>query len=188
MLAEEFHLPENRRIVVTDDMPACALSEHKFLAAAEEGAMQYYRNQNVAVFCWDPDVDMPEIDDGNWNEFCEGRRPEMDHVELTILIVRRMIVKINHGLQNGVICDKGLLHGFIAYRPLEKPRRRIDFVVARPFKTSKIADSLGKLPHSVAKYIKENRLRLREEALRKRSDIKAYCANSVLWKAKVQLV
>ena len=185
MLAEEFHLPENRRIVITDDMPACALSEYKFLAAAEEGDMQYCRNPNVAVFYCDPEFNMPEMNDRNWHEFCENGHREMDSIEIVILKVRRMVVKIQHGLPTGIICDRGLLHGFIAYKPPETCQHEIDFVVARPFKTSKIADGSAKLPDSIAKFIKEERLRVREQLLRLRSDRKAYCLNSALWKAKM---
>lgn len=185
MLAEEFHLPENRRIVVTDDMPACALSEHKFLNAAEEGYIQYRRNPNVALFCCDPDLNVPEINDRNWQEFCENGRLGTDYVEIVVLTVRRMVVKMQHGLPNGIICDKGLLHGFIAYKPQETCQYEIDFVAARPFHTSKIVDAFGKLPDSIARFIKEKKLRIREQALGLRSDRKAYYFNSALWKAKM---
>lgn len=186
MLAEEFHLPENRRIVVTDDMPACALSEYKFLAAAEEDHIQFRKNSNVALFCCDPEFNMPETNDRNWHEFCENGRHEMDSIETVILKVRKMAVKIQHGLPTGIICDGGLLHGFIAYEPPETCQHNINFVAARPFKVSKVAgDGSAKLPDSIARFIKKERLIAREQLLRLRSDRKAYYLNSALWKAKM---
>lgn len=108
--AEDFRLPDNQYIVTTRDHPFCPDLEPSFEVAMEHGIMKPYNNVDVAVICRDQMAQSPE----EWT-------PDYD-ISTVVVRVRRVVFNVidpeilDYRWQNGIICDKGLLHGFAVHR------------------------------------------------------------------------
>lgn len=117
--AEDFELPERRRIIVTNMPPVCGATEGLFLKARREKMLREYNHAIAIVLC----------------QKCDEYGP-YGEVDRVMLKVRRLVVKIGlSGLRNGLICDQGILHGMLVHKLSGTNAHRVRCLVARPWRT-----------------------------------------------------
>lgn len=109
-LAEEFSLRKGQKIVGCDCVPFCREVEFYFAAALKKGR----RDDSCIVEHNDVPVAILTLN------------PTSHETELVIVIARRLLQK-TLGIESGIICDEGLLRGFVALQ-----RRRVNDVFYKP--------------------------------------------------------
>ena len=108
--AEDFSLRKGQKIVGCDCSPFCREVETYFAAALKKGR----RDDRCIVEHNDIPVAVLTLE------------PKSNKTELVIVMVRNLLQK-TLGIESGIICDEGLLKGFVALQ-----RRRVHDVFNKP--------------------------------------------------------